>query len=133
MPMMLSEKMTFSREISREHFLCRVSNSHHNIVTFLYLSLQGVPRLIADVDFELQTNGWRLTDLAYLGFCLRQKLSIYDHWSSHTVKQHAGGQFEMEWKKLSVFEKTKHENWNFKEQLKMTSSKKKRLIGFPKT
>ena len=37
-----------------------------------------------------------LTDVAYLGFCLRPKSSISDHWSSHRVKVRTGGYFEIE-------------------------------------
>ena len=36
------------------------------------------------------------SDVAYLGFCLRPKSSISDHWSSHRVKERTGGHFEME-------------------------------------
>ena len=50
--------------------------------------IQGVRRLIADVDFELQSN-----NAAYLEFCLRSKSSISDHWSSHRVKERTGGHF----------------------------------------
>ena len=35
------------------------------------------------------------TDVAYLGFCLIPKSSISDHWSSHRVKEHTGGHFEI--------------------------------------
>ena len=65
------------------------------------INVQGVPRLITDVDFELQTNGkynavFFSTDVAYLGFCLIPKSSISDHWSSDRVKERTGGHFEME-------------------------------------
>ena len=37
------------------------------------------------------------TDVAYLGFCLRPKSNISDHWSSQRVKERTGGHFENEW------------------------------------
>ena len=55
--------------------------------------IQGVTRLIAEVDFELETTLKDIsvlflsTEIAYLGFCLRPKSNISDHWLSHRVKE----------------------------------------------
>ena len=38
-------------------------------------------------------------DVTYLGFCLRPKSSISEHWSSQNVKIRWGGHFEIKWKK----------------------------------
>ena len=37
-------------------------------------------------------------DVTYLGFCLRPKSSISEHWSSQNVKIRWGGHFEIKWK-----------------------------------
>ena len=68
--------------------------------------VQGVPRLIADIYFELQTNVkdnsvlFLSNNEAHLGFCFIPKSSISDHLLSHRVKERTGGHFKMEWGKI---------------------------------
>ena len=57
--------------------------------------------LILNYRQTVKDNSFLSTDVdvSYLGFYLRPKAIISDHWISHWVKERSGGHFEMEWKK----------------------------------
>ena len=81
----------------------RVSKFWHIVshVTFWKLEYTGCATTnrrcwfwITDTRLKIIQFCFLLTDVAHLGFCLRLKSSISDHWSSHRVQERPGGLFE---------------------------------------